>query len=166
MTIGSSRNPALSASFVLLTLLAYIPFFSVHTAAKLINSGAETAILSQSSQCSAVDIALENDAIALNPSLGPALVRELVTTDVNKVGSDRCMVLHRACRLGACGEVIQALIDMGADVQEPCVGFYFLSPLMLAALGGNPRALEVLLGLPECGGLNARGPLPMRLVAA
>lgn len=111
-------------------------------------------------------MALENDAIALNPSLGPAVLRELVTADVNEVGSDGCMVLHHACRLGACGEVILALVDMGADVQEPCVGLDFFPPLILAAVGGNPDALEVLLGLPECGGLNARGPLPMRSVAA
>lgn len=140
-------------------------FFRFIRRSKLINTGADTAILSQSSQCSAVDIALENEAIALNPSLGPVLVRELVTADVNEVGSDGCMVSHRACRLGACGEVIQALVDVGADVQGPCVGFYFLPPLILAALGGNPGALEIFLRQPKCGGLNARGPLAMRSVA-
>lgn len=100
-----------------------------------------------------------------SPTLGPSLVRMLVAAgaDVNEVGSTRgCTPLHFACMEGACAEVVQALLDAGADACAPCAGIRFMTPLQLAGGGGNAEAVEVLIGRPECGGLNAVGCLPSR----
>ncbi|CAN0186496.1 unnamed protein product [Ectocarpus sp. 12 AP-2014] len=103
-----------------------------------------------------------------SPTFGPSLVRMLVAAgaDVNDVGSTRgCTPLHFACMEGACAEVVQALLDAGADAGAPCAGMRFMTPLQLAGGGGNAEAVEVLIGRPECGGLNAIGCLPSRATA-
>eukprot|EP00752_Nemacystus_decipiens_P005269 g4779.t1 len=109
-----------------------------------------------------------------NPALGPPMIRALVAAgaDVNGVRSPRGFApLHLACYEGACAEVVEALLDAGADPCMPCAGSMqeagmpFMTPLQLAGAGGNVEAVSVLIGHPACGGLNAVGDLPSRATA-
>eukprot|EP00752_Nemacystus_decipiens_P005272 g4782.t1 len=106
-----------------------------------------------------------------NPALGPPMIRALVAAgaDVNGVRSPRGFApLHLACYEGACAEVVEALLDAGADPCMPCAGSMqeagmpFMTPLQLAGAGGSVEAVSVLIGHPACGGLNAVGALPSR----
>ena len=108
-----------------------------------------------------------------SPTLGPPLIRALVAAgaDINAVRSPRGFApLHLACFEGACGEVVQALLDAGADACMPCAGSMqgagipFMSPLQLAGARGNVEAVSVLIGHPACRGFNAVGASPFRLV--
>ena len=108
-----------------------------------------------------------------SPTLGPPLIRALVAAgaDINAVRSPLGFTpLHLACFEGACGEVVQALLDAGADACMPCAGstqgagMPFMSPVQLAGARGNVEAVSVLIGHPACGGLNAVGASPHRLV--
>ncbi len=101
-----------------------------------------------------------------SPALGPPLVRALVAAgaDVNGVRAIGLAPLHIACSMGACAEVIQALLDAGADACMPCAGRHFKTPLQLAVDSGNVGAVTVLVGHPAHGGLNRLGASPSRLV--
>lgn len=104
--------------------------------------------------------------VASDPAVGPPLVRALVAAgaEVNDVSSPQgCTPFQIACFDGACPEVLQALLDAGADPCAPCAGAAFMSPLQLAALrGGDPRAVRLLIEQPNSGGLNAVGGPPNR----
>lgn len=104
------------------------------------------------------------NGVANDPKIGPLLVRALVArgADVNELAVDQCgfTPIQLASFDGACAEVIQALLDAGADVGAPCLFLNFTSPLHLAALGrGNLKAIRLLLDHPQSGGLNALGGL-------
>lgn len=105
---------------------------------------------------------LHDKATAADPMLGPSLVRALIGADVNDVGPDGLTVLHHACLHGACAEVVQVLLDAGANARAACAGYAFLTPIQLAVFGGNPGVMRVMTGLPGCGGLNAVGDPPER----
>lgn len=103
------------------------------------------------------------NGVATHSTIGPLLVKALVAggADVNKLAVDRLAFtpLHLACHQGACGGVLQALLDAGADMRTPCAGIGFTSPLLLAALsGGNPETVRVMINQPQSGGLNAMDP--------
>lgn len=117
-----------------------------------------------SSNVSALEHVVVCDNTRSEPTLGPRMVRALIKAGakVDEMGSQGCTPLHQACFAGACGEVVQALLDAGADASAPCAGFMFMTPLQLAGCGGNPGALRVMIGLPECGGLDAVGAPPER----
>lgn len=104
--------------------------------------------------------------VATHSTVGPALVRALVAAGakINDVSSTQGVTpFHIACLEGACAEVLQALLDAGADPCAPCAGAAFMSPLELAALkGGDPRAVRLLIEQPNSGGLNAVGVPPNR----
>lgn len=107
-----------------------------------------------------------SNLVATDPVVGPSLVRALVAAgaDVNDMTSTLGFTAFQiACLDGACAEVLQALLDVGADPCAPCAGAVFMSPVELAALrGGDPRAVRLLIELPNSGGLNAVGGLPNR----
>ena len=117
-----------------------------------------------STSFSPLEIVVSVEGVATDPMLGPSLVRMLTEAgaDVNGVGPKGRTALHLACHEGACGEVVQALLDAGADARAPCAGMQFLTPLQLAGQGGNLQALRVLIGRPECEGLDAAGSPPER----
>lgn len=104
------------------------------------------------------------DRIAAHPTIGPRVVRALVAggADINDMAfASAYSPLHAACIEGACAEVIQELLDLGADLDVPCVSANSLAPLHLAAsFGGNIGAIRLLMGLPNSGGLNAVAPSP------
>ncbi|CAB1120822.1 unnamed protein product [Ectocarpus sp. CCAP 1310/34] len=104
------------------------------------------------------------DRIAAHPTIGPRVVRALVAggADINDMTfASAYSPLHVACIEGACAEVIQELLDLGADLDVPCVSANSLAPLHLAAgFGGNLGAIRLLMGLPNSGGLNAVAPPP------
>lgn len=104
--------------------------------------------------------------VATDPVVGPPLVRALVAAGADVKGMTITLgytALQIACLEGACAEVLQALLDVGADPFEPCAGAAFMSPVELAALnGGDPRAVRLLIELPNSGGLNALGSSPDR----
>ncbi|CAM9682306.1 unnamed protein product [Laminaria digitata] len=130
----------------------------------LIMAGADPKLRMASTNVSPLETVVSNEKVATNPTVGPSLVRALTEAgaDVNGVGPQGRTALHLACHEGACGEVVQALLDAGADARAPCAGIRFLTPLQLAGYGGNPGALRVLIGRPECGGLDAIGAPPER----
>lgn len=117
---------------------------------------------------------IAGDRTKASPTLGPPLIRTLVAAGANADdvhGPDGLAPLHFACLNGACGEVVQALLDAGADACAPCpgsvlyAGMHFMTPLQLAAAGGNTGAVAVLIGQPGYyGGLNAVGTSPSRCV--
>lgn len=132
--------------------------------AQLLEVGADPNIRSASTGESPLEAVLMNEAGAKDAELAPRLVRALVRAgvDVNEVGSKGSTALHAACYYGACGEVVQALLDAGADALAPCAGFHFYTPIQLASIGGSPGALRVMIEQPGCGGLNALGASPER----
>lgn len=102
------------------------------------------------------------NGVATHPKIGPLLVRALVAkgADVNQLAIDNrgYTPFQLACTEGSCGEVVQALLDAGADMSTQCLSMYFLSPLHLAAFqGANLGAIRVLMNHPQSGGLNAVG---------
>lgn len=107
---------------------------------------------------------MSNESTNANPIVGPRLVRALTKAGakVNEVGPLGCTPLHLACWNGACGEVVQALLDAGANACAPSAGIHFLTPLQLAGCGGSPGALRVMIGRPEYGGVDTVGAPPER----
>lgn len=101
-----------------------------------------------------------------SPTLGPRLVRALVAAgaDVNGVCGNGLAPLHFACLDGVCGEVVQALLDAGADACMPCAGMRFMTPLQFAGMNGNVEAVSVLLEHPAYADLNTLGTRPSRWV--
>lgn len=102
------------------------------------------------------------NAVATHATIGPPLVKALVAggAGINELVIDQCGMtpLQLACSQGACAEVMQALLDAGADILAPCSSIGFAPPLHLAAHGGgNLGAVRVLLKDPRSGGLNALG---------
>ncbi|CAM9968074.1 unnamed protein product [Scytosiphon promiscuus] len=100
-----------------------------------------------------------------NPTLGPPLVRTLAGAgaDVNGVSSFNGFApLHYACWEGAGRQLVEALLDAGADPQGPCAGMKFMTPLQLAGTSGNAEAVTALLGRLEDGALDAVGDSPSR----
>lgn len=101
--------------------------------------------------------------IAKNSTFGPLVVKALVSggARVNEVLSAiGCTPLQIACVNGACGEVVQVLLEAGADVTAPAPGMEFSTPPLLAACyGGDLGAVRVLIEHPQSGGLNAVGGL-------
>ncbi|CAM9189911.1 unnamed protein product, partial [Discosporangium mesarthrocarpum] len=59
-------------------------------------------------------------------------------------------------------QVVEALIEMGADVNAPSPGRDFLLPLHYAAMGGSGTVVEALLGTGRCE-VDARTGPPGRL---
>ncbi|CAM9369565.1 unnamed protein product, partial [Hapterophycus canaliculatus] len=100
-----------------------------------------------------------------SPTLGPSLVQALAAAgaDVNEVSSFNGFApLHYACWEGACRQLVEALLDAGANPRAPCAGMEFMTPLQLAGTSGNAEAVEALLGRLEDGALNAVGTSPSR----
>ncbi len=99
--------------------------------------------------------------IAKDSTFGPLVVKALVSGGADATGvlsPMGCTPLQLACFHGACGEVIQALLDAGADATAPAPGLEFSTPLPLAACwGGNVGAVKVLIDHPQTGGLDAVG---------
>lgn len=137
------------------------PLFTIP---KLLEAGANPNVRMVSTNVSPLEMVVSHEKVATNPVLGPRLVRALIGAgvDVHGTGPQGRTALHHACHEGACGEVVQALLDAGADACAPCAGVRFLTPLQLAGCGGNPGALRVMINRPECGGLNAFGAPPER----
>ena len=131
---------------------------------QLLNNGADPTVRMTSTNLSPLEHTVVYENTGSDPTLGPRMVRALVKAgaDVDEMGPQGCTPLHQACFEGACGEVVQALLDAGADACLPCAGHLFKTPLQLAGCGGNPGALRVMIGLPEYGGLNTVGPPPER----
>eukprot|EP00903_Cladosiphon_okamuranus_P009090 g8688.t2 len=103
---------------------------------------------------------VEADNTKASPTLGMPLIRALVSAgaDVNGAYSPRGLApLPIACFEGACGEVVQALLDAGADACMPCAGSTqcagrpFMTPLQLAGAAGNVEAVSVLIGHRHAG---------------
>ena len=145
-------------------LMPLSPPCPVPTIQKLLEAGADPKIRMASTNVSPLEIIASDKEVSTDPTLGPSLVRALTEAgaDVNGVGPKGRTALHFACHGSACGEVVQALLNAGADARAPCAGMQFLTPLQLAAHGGNVEALRVLIGRPECRGLNAVGAPPER----
>lgn len=104
------------------------------------------------------------NGVATDPKIGPLLVQALVAggADVNQLAVDHLGLtpLQKACFEGACAEVMQALLDAGADMLAPCLWASFTSPLHLAAYGGgNVETVRLLMNQPQSGGLNDLGGL-------
>lgn len=102
------------------------------------------------------------NGVAKDPTIGPLLVKALVArgAEVNHLAVDQCgfTPFQLACYEGACAEVMQALLDAGADMLAPCLWLGMTSPLLLAACaGGNVGAVRLLIDQPQSGGLNALG---------
>lgn len=138
---------------------------------KLLKNGADPHMQKSGNGVSAIFTALilklegvAVDRIAAHPTIGPRVVRALVAggADINDMTfASAYSPLHVACIEGACAEVIQELLDLGADLDVPCVSANSLAPLHLAAgFGGNLGAIRLLMGLPHSGGLNAVAPPP------
>lgn len=138
---------------------------------KLLEKGADPHMHTSAGGFSAIFTALilklegvSVNRIAAHPTIGPRVVRALVAggADVNDMAfSSGYSPLHVACIEGACAEVIQVLLDLGANLDMPCVSVNSLAPLHLAAgSGGNIGAIRLLMGLPNSGGLNAVAPPP------
>lgn len=107
------------------------------------------------------DTGYVNGGIASNPTIGPRVVRALVAwgANVNELSDTMgVMPLHIACMEGACPEVIEVLLDAGADPCAPAVAEGFLTPPYLAARAGEPRVLRVLVERPGSGGVDAMSP--------
>lgn len=140
------------------------PPVPVPTIQKLLRAGADPTIRMASTNVSPLETVASVEKVATDPTLGPSLVRALTEAGarVNGVGLEGLTALHLACYEGACGKVVQALLDAGADAVAPCAGMQFLTPLQLAGLSGNVEALRVLIGRPECKGLDAIGAPPER----
>lgn len=146
--------------------------------AQLLAAGADPSIREAATNVSPLDLvahcasAAENVTVrphfkapfARDATLGPRLVRALVEggAEVDEVDPQGYTALQTACTVGSYGNVVQALLDAGADARAPCAGREFLPSLHLAAYGGNPGALRVLTGRPEYGDLNELGPAPDR----
>lgn len=76
-----------------------------------------------------------------------ARVREVLAADpaaARAWSSDGYTALHYACFFGT-GEVAQALVDSGADIEAIARGDNKVAPLLSAAAGGNTEAARVLL---------------------
>lgn len=102
------------------------------------------------------------NGVSTDSTIGPLLVKTLVAggADVNQLAIDQIgfTPLQLACFEGACGEVVQALLDAGADMLAPCLCIGWTTPLVVAAChGGNTSALRVLIDQPQSGGLNGVG---------
>lgn len=170
--------PPLPSSPARLLSLAMTPDLAYVT--QLLAAGADPSIRAAASNMSPLDIvahcASTSDITAVrlhfkpaftrDATLGPRLVRALVEggAAVDEVDPKGFTALQTACAVGSSGNVVQALLDAGADARALCAGHEFLPALHLAAVGGNPGALRVLAGPPGCGGLNELGPAPDRLV--
>lgn len=115
-----------------------------------------------SSKYAPLHIAVSSIGASGGTASSVGIVRALLGAGANvgEVGPNGMTPLQIACLDGMNGEVIQALLDAGADKIAPCAGHLFLPPLHLAACGGHAGALRVFLGLPECGGVDTKGPPP------
>ncbi len=133
--------------------------------AQLLKAGADPN-LKTPTHVDPLEAAVAGPRTKASPTLGPSLVRALVAAgaDVNGVCGDGIAPLHVACFKGACGEVVQALLDAGADARMPCASMRFKTPLQLAAAGGNVGAVSVLLGHPAHADVDTVGASPSRLV--
>lgn len=163
------------ATYGLLPLLLIAPPFptlcSIHSKTQrtqqLLEAGADPHIRTGPLQAPPLAVILINkrehgavNAVATHPKIGPLLVRALIAAgaDVNQLATDPRghTPLQMACAEGACAEVVQALLDAGADMLPPCPSVFFLSPLHVAAYqGGNAGAVRLLVNHPQSGGLNA-----------
>lgn len=134
--------------------------------AKLLEKGADPNVRAQATNSSALFTALllkpENGGfpggIASDPAIGPRVVRALVKAgaDVNELSETMgLMPLHLACTDGACPEVIEALLDLGANASAPAMASGFLTPPYLATKVGHLQALRVLIERPGSGGVDA-----------
>lgn len=160
-THSIQQRPVVYPPFLSSPLAPPIP---VPTIQKLLRAGADPTIRMASTNVSPLETVVSTEKVKTDPTLGPSLVRALTKAGarVNGVGLEGLTALHIACHEGACGKVVQALLDAGADAVAPCAGMQFLTPLQLTGLSGNVEALRILIGRPECKGLDAIGAPPER----
>lgn len=141
---------------------SFPPFFST----QLLGAGADPSLWTITGITPLAAVILGRNT-KTDPTLGPSLVRALSAAgaDVNTVCSLMGLTpLHRACYDCACGELVEALLDAGANPRAPCAGMRFMTPLQLAGTTGNVEAVAALLGRMKDGALNDDGALPHRLV--
>lgn len=82
--------------------------------------------------------------------------------DVHEVAPNGMTPLHAACLHGGREESIRRLLDAGADVSSPCLGYKLFLPVLLAACVGNTEGLRVLVKSPRRGVIDSKGPAPYR----
>lgn len=131
---------------------------------QLLEGGADPNFRQGSTNLSPLHVAVSKEGKNNGQPPEPRLVRALVAAGANmaEIGPNGVTPLQLACLHGSSGEVVQVLLEGGADTLAPCAGKQFLPSLHLAACGGDVGALRVFLGLPECGGVNQEGPAPIR----